>query len=81
MLAASVWDAADPSTALAAERDNPTRAFQLDQAVAQTSDAGAHRGPFGSILRNANIASHPRDTVDEAPPGSTRRTEELALES
>ncbi len=80
MVTASIWDAADPAVALAAESDNPTRAFQLDPAVAQSSDAGAHHGPFGSILKTANIASHPRDAGDEGQPAISRRAEEIALE-
>ena len=45
MVAASIWDAADPLSALAAETDNPTRVFLLNEAVAQGSDAGAAKAP------------------------------------
>jgi eukaryotic-like serine/threonine-protein kinase len=80
MVSASIWDAADPSAALATESDNPTRAFQLDQVLAQGSDAGAHHGPFGSILRTASVAITPRVSGEEAQPGISRRTEEIALD-
>ena len=75
MVAASIWDAADPSVTLAAETDNPTRVFLLNEAVVQGSDAGASQGPFGSILRNANIAAHSRIAGDEAQQASSRRLE------
>jgi serine/threonine protein kinase len=75
MVAASIWDAADPSVALAAETDNPTRVFLLNEAVVQGSDAGASQGPFGSILRNTNIAARSRIAGDEAQQASSRRLE------
>jgi eukaryotic-like serine/threonine-protein kinase len=75
MVTTSIWDAADPSAALAAETDNPTRVFLLNQAVVQGSDAGAHHGPFGSILKNTNIAMRGRDAGEEAQPASSRRSE------
>ncbi len=54
MVASSVWDAADPSAALAAETDNPTRVFLLNQVVAQGSDAGAQ----GAVRVNTQEHDH-----------------------
>ena len=57
MVATSIWEAADPSQALATEIDNPTRVFLVNKAVVQGSDAGARQGPFGSILTTTNVAT------------------------
>ena len=81
MVAASIWDAADPSVALAAETDNPTRVFLLNQAVAQGSDAGATPGALRvDPQKPTNIATRSRDAGDEAQPASSRRTESASLD-
>jgi eukaryotic-like serine/threonine-protein kinase len=54
IVATSIWEAADPSQALATEIDNPSRVFLVNKAVVQGSDAGARHGPFGSILTTTN---------------------------
>jgi len=61
----SVWDAADPSQAQATETDNPTRVFLLNSSIAARTDAGARRGPFGSILKNVRIVQRSRPDEEE----------------
>ena len=41
----SVWDAADPSQALATETDNPTRVFLLNSSIASRTDVGGAPRP------------------------------------
>ena len=65
LVATSIWDAADPLTALATETDNPSRVFLVNKALAQASDAGARQGPFGPIRTAVNIAMRARTQSDE----------------
>ncbi len=64
--AASVWEAADPLQALSQERENPTRVFLLSPRLRLASDPGAHKGPFGSILKTARVGQ--RSGSDMAEP-------------
>ncbi len=80
MVTASIWEAADPLVALAAETDNPTRVFLLNEAVAQGSDAGASQGPFGSIRRTTKVVMRPRSPGDEVDPALALRTESTPQE-
>jgi serine/threonine protein kinase len=72
---APVWEPADPLQTLAEERDNPTRVFLLDPRLAATSDAGAQRGPFGSILKNVRLAQ--RLPASRPVPSSMSRVDGL----
>ena len=74
IVATSIWEAADPSQALATETDNPSRVFLVNKAVVPGSDAGARQGPFGSILTPTNGAIRAR-TENAAMPSSPRRAE------
>jgi serine/threonine-protein kinase len=62
-----VWDAPDPAQALLAETDNPTRAFLLTAAITTRSEIGARQGPFGSVLKNVQIAQHSRADDSHLP--------------
>jgi eukaryotic-like serine/threonine-protein kinase len=75
MVASSIWEAADPSQALATESDNPSRVFLVNRAVVEGSNAGARQGPFGSILTTTNVAMRARTENSAALPASPRRAE------
>ena len=77
-LTASIWDAADPSAALAAETDNPTRVFLLNQAVVQGSDAGAqHRSLRIDHQEHGGCQALPR--LARRAPAGRRRVEPRPL--
>jgi serine/threonine-protein kinase len=75
VVASSIWEAADPSQALAAESDNPSRVFLVNRAAVQGSDAGARQGPFGSILTPTNGAMRARAENSAALASAPRHAE------
>ena len=75
MVASSIWEAADPSQALATESDNPSRVFLVNRVVVPESGVGARQGPFGSILTNANVGLRARTEKAADASSSSRRTE------
>jgi serine/threonine-protein kinase len=60
-----VWAAADPSQALATEKDNPTRVFLLSPRIAAKMDTGARQGPFGAVLQNVRVAPRLDEEFDD----------------
>lgn len=81
MVASSIWEASDPSQALATETDNPSRVFLINRAVVQGSDAGARQGTFGSILTPTSVAMRARAENSAALATSPRRAEIASSES
>jgi len=75
----SVWESPDPLQSLLVQRDNPTRVFLLAPAITAQSDVGARQGPFGSSLKNVNLAQRGGPKRDEFAAPSGRKAADLPL--
>jgi serine/threonine-protein kinase len=82
-LGTSVWESADPSSALAREKDNPTRAFLLSPAIAADAEVGARQGPFGANLKRVTAVDRSRPKAETGPAAPSRgpSSDAVALQS